>query len=147
MTTRGAPVRQPETYRKNVQTAKPEHHRRECAVAWHVWTTDCRVWNKAKLPSDLYDDVGPHVGSAIPELRLNQTDQRVSCGTAEAQLPSEHQDLIRVLAQELRKPLHLVAEVYVRELERLRPNARVTTFLPLLVSRLVRRRSAELAEA
>jgi hypothetical protein len=71
----------------------------------------------------------------------------VSYDTAETGLPTEHQDLIRVLAEELRVPLDLVAEIYARELERLRPNARVTTFLPLLVSRLVRRRSAELAEA
>ena len=44
----------------------------------------------------------------------------------------EDQDSIRSLAEELHQPLDLVAEVYGRELARLRPSARVTTFLPLL---------------
>jgi hypothetical protein len=78
---------------------------------------------------------------------LNQTDQNVPNEAAEISLSREHQDSIRVLAEELRAPVSLVAEIYGRELERLRPKARVTTFLSLVVSRLVRRRSAELAKA
>jgi hypothetical protein len=78
---------------------------------------------------------------------LNQTDQNVSNDAAEISLSPEHRDSIRVLAKELRASVDLVARIYERELERLRLSARVTTFLPLVVSRLVRRCRAELAEA
>jgi hypothetical protein len=77
---------------------------------------------------------------------LNQTDQNVPNDAAEVLLSPEHQDSIRVLAKDLRVSVDLVAGIYGRELERLRSSARVTTFLPLVVSRLVRRRRAELAE-
>jgi hypothetical protein len=69
---------------------------------------------------------------------LDETDQNVPNGAAEISLSPEHQDSIRVLAEELRAPVGLVAEIYRRELERLRPKAPVTTFLSLVVSRLVR---------
>jgi hypothetical protein len=78
---------------------------------------------------------------------LNQSDQNLANDAAEISLSTEHQDSIRVLANELRAPVDLVARIYGRELARLRSSARVTTFLPLVVSRLVRRRRAELAEA
>jgi hypothetical protein len=78
---------------------------------------------------------------------LNQTDQNVPNDVAEISLSPEHQDSIRVLAKELLASVDLVARIYGRELERLRLSARVTTFLPLVVSRLVRRHIAELAEA
>jgi hypothetical protein len=77
---------------------------------------------------------------------LNQTDQNTN-EAAEISLSPEHQDSICVLAKELRAPVDLVAEIYGRELGLLRPKARVTTFLSLVVSRLVRRRHAELAKA
>ena len=78
---------------------------------------------------------------------MNQTDQNLVNEAAEISLSTEHQDSIRVLANELRAPVDVVARIYGRELARLRSSARVTTFLPLVVSRLVRRRRAELAEA
>jgi len=46
------------------------------------------------------------------------------------------EDAIRALANELQVPLSRVAEIYARELARLVPTARLTTFLPLVVSRL-----------
>ena len=81
---------------------------------------------------------------------MNQINQDVSNDAAEkAEIPlsREDQDSIRILAQELRAPVDLVTKLYGRELARLRPNARVTTFLALVVSRLVRRRRVELASA
>ncbi len=63
-----------------------------------------------------------------------------AAGEAKVLLSREDEDSIRSLAEELHEPLDLVAEIYARELARLRRSARVTTFLPLVVSRLVRRR-------
>jgi hypothetical protein len=81
---------------------------------------------------------------------LSQTDQNVSNEHADkSKIPLSREDeaSIHSLAQELRAPLNLVAELYGRELARLRPSARVTTFLPLLVSRLVRRSHVEVGRA
>jgi hypothetical protein len=61
---------------------------------------------------------------------------------AEVALSREDESSIRSLAEELREPRDLVAAIYRRELARLRRSARVTAFLPLVVSRLVRRRGA-----
>jgi len=58
-------------------------------------------------------------------------------------LSREDEASIRSLAEELRMPVNRVAEIYGRELARLRLTARFTTFLPLVVSRLVRRRHFE----
>lgn len=58
---------------------------------------------------------------------------------AEAPLSREDDASIRALSEELKVEPALVARAYKRELARLRANARVTTFLPLIVSRLVRR--------
>ena len=59
---------------------------------------------------------------------------------AHLSLSREDEDSIRSLAEDLHEPLELVAEIYGRELATLGSTARVTTFLPLVVSRLVRRR-------
>jgi hypothetical protein len=59
---------------------------------------------------------------------------------ANAALSREDETSIRSLAEELRVPVNRVAELYAQELARLRTTARFTTFLPLVVSRLVRRR-------
>jgi hypothetical protein len=61
----------------------------------------------------------------------------------EVPLSKVDEDAIYSLASELDAPLHLVARIYRREFARLARGARVKTFLPLVVSRLVRRRSAE----
>jgi hypothetical protein len=100
-------------------------------------------------PDALQTSMLPSAVTNVPleEPCLNHTDQNVPNDAAEISLSPEHQDSIRVLAKELRASVDLVARIYGRELERLRLSARVTTFLPLLVSRLVRRRRAELAEA
>ena len=68
-----------------------------------------------------------------------------SRGSAEidTSLSNVDEDAIRSLAIELRAPIGRVAEIYRRELARLAPRARVKAFLPLVVGRLVRRRSAE----
>ena len=58
-------------------------------------------------------------------------------------LSREDEVSIRTLAEELRVPVNRVKEIYARELARLRLTARFTTFLPLVVSRLVRRRHFE----
>jgi len=58
-------------------------------------------------------------------------------------LSREDETSIRSLAEELRLPVSRVADLYARELARLRATARFTTFLPLVVSRLIRRRYLE----
>jgi hypothetical protein len=58
---------------------------------------------------------------------------------AKIPLSNADQESIYHLAQELGAPRDVVAEIYRRELARLRLTARVTAFLPLVVSRLVRR--------
>jgi Protein of unknown function (DUF3562) len=68
---------------------------------------------------------------------------KAAADKAEVSLSREDEDSIRALAAELERPLEVVAENYGRELARLRRDARVTAFLPIVVSRLVRRRSAE----
>jgi hypothetical protein len=82
-------------------------------------------------------------------LSLNRTAQDDSNDVgskAELLLSAADQHAIHSLAQELGAPLDKVAQLYRDELARLRPGARVAMFLPLVVSRLVRRRSAELTE-
>ncbi len=74
---------------------------------------------------------------------MNGIDRDVSrAGADKAELPLAREDekWVRFLAEELREPFDLVAESYGRELVRLRRSARVMTFLPLVVSRLLRRR-------
>jgi hypothetical protein len=66
---------------------------------------------------------------------------------AEVALSREDESSIRSLAEELREPRDLIAASYRRELARLRRSARVTAFLPLVVSRLVRRRGARQSTA
>ena len=82
---------------------------------------------------------------------MSQTDQDVSNEVAadESEIPlsREDEDSIHSLAEELHAPLNQVAELYGRELARLRASARVTTFLPLVVSRLVRRLHIEVGRA
>jgi uncharacterized protein DUF3562 len=51
----------------------------------------------------------------------------------------EDEAAIRALADELRVPREVIAQAYGRELAPLRERARVMTFLPLVVSRRVRR--------
>ena len=73
---------------------------------------------------------------------MTATDEEVfKAATARTELRWSRvdEDTVRSLAKELQAPLHLVAEAYTRELARLEPNARVKTFLPLLVGHLVRR--------
>jgi hypothetical protein len=62
---------------------------------------------------------------------------------SEVALSKVDEDAIHSLARELREPVDLVARIYRREFARLAPRARVKAFLPLVVSHLVRRRSAE----
>jgi hypothetical protein len=74
---------------------------------------------------------------------VNRNDRDVpkaAADVAEISLSHADEDSIRSLAEELHEPFDLVAEIYRRELARLRRGARVTTFLPQVVSRLVRRR-------
>jgi hypothetical protein len=66
-----------------------------------------------------------------------------SSAEAKISLSNVDEDAISSLASELRETVDLVAEIYTRELARLATHARVKAFLPLLVGRLVRRRSAE----
>jgi hypothetical protein len=73
----------------------------------------------------------------------NRTEPRTTTDRAPVALSREDEASIRSLAEELRVPLERVAEIYARELARLRLTARFTTFLPLVVSRLVRRRHFE----
>jgi hypothetical protein len=80
------------------------------------------------------------------EPRSNGIAHEVSrAGADEVELPLSREDekWVRFLAEELREPMDLVAESYGRELARLRRSARVMTFLPLVVSRLVRRRGVK----
>jgi hypothetical protein len=76
---------------------------------------------------------------------VNEVDEDVFKAAAEktkVTLSRLDEDAIRSLANEFHVPLSRVAEVYARELARLASTARVTTFLPLVVSRLVRRSGA-----
>jgi hypothetical protein len=76
---------------------------------------------------------------------VNETEEDVFKAAAEktkVSLSPLDEEAIRALADELDAPLSRVAEVYGRELARLASKARVTTFLPLVVSRLVRRSRA-----
>jgi hypothetical protein len=80
------------------------------------------------------------------EPRLNRTNPdspAIAADEAEVALSREDESSIRSLSEELREPRDLIAAAYQRELARLRRSARVTAFLPLVVSRLVRRRGAE----
>ena len=73
---------------------------------------------------------------------MNEVEEDVFKPAAEktkASLSPLDEDAIRALADELDAPLSRVAEIDGRELARLAPKARVTTFLPLVVSGLVRR--------
>jgi hypothetical protein len=65
--------------------------------------------------------------------------------TTKAPLSREDDACIRALSEELNVEPALVAKAYERELARLRASARVTAFLPLIVTRLVRRRHLEAA--
>jgi len=66
-------------------------------------------------------------------------------GAPQQTLSREDEVAIRSLSEELRIPLDVVAATYARELAPLKQGARVTTFLPLVVSRRVRRRRSEIA--
>jgi hypothetical protein len=70
---------------------------------------------------------------------MNRDSFKVAADKAQTSLSREDEDSIRFLADLLAEPLDSIAELYARELARLRPRARVTAFLPLVVSRLVRR--------
>ena len=73
---------------------------------------------------------------------MNEVEEDVFKPAAEktkVSLSPWDEDAIRALADELDAPLSRVAEIYGRELARLASKAHVTTFLPLVVSRLVRR--------
>jgi hypothetical protein len=72
---------------------------------------------------------------------INSITTSPSSPEEKVSLSKVDEDAIRSLASELGAPVHLVQEIYTRELARLAPHARVKTFLPLVVSRLVRRRS------
>jgi hypothetical protein len=71
------------------------------------------------------------------------TDLGTGMDSAKVALSREDETSIRSLAEELRVPVSRVADLYARELALLRGTARFTTFLPLVVSRLVRRRYLE----
>ena len=73
---------------------------------------------------------------------LGQDVVKATADRAGVSLLPEDENSIRSLAVELHAPLDVVAEQYGREVARLRRNARVTTFLPLVVSRLVRRNAS-----
>jgi hypothetical protein len=72
-----------------------------------------------------------------------QTELEAGVDPVQVALSREDEASIRILAEELRVPTSRVKEIYARELSRLRLTARFTTFLPLVVSRLVRRRHFE----
>jgi hypothetical protein len=77
---------------------------------------------------------------------VNETEEDVFKAVAEktkVSLSPLDKDAIRTLTDELDVPLSRVAEVYGRELARLASKARVTAFLPLVVSHLVRRSRAQ----
>jgi hypothetical protein len=71
------------------------------------------------------------------------TELEAGADPLQVALSREDEASIRTLAEELRVPVNRVKEIYARELARLRLTARFTTFLPLVVSRLVRRRHFE----
>ena len=71
--------------------------------------------------------------------RVDRNPFKAAADKAEISLSREDEDSIRSLADLLAEPLESIADLYARELARLRPSARVTAFLPLVVSRLVRR--------
>ena len=71
--------------------------------------------------------------------RVDRNPFKAAADKADISLSREDEDSIRSLADLLAEPLDSIADLYARELARLRPSARVTTFLPLVVSRLVRR--------
>jgi hypothetical protein len=72
-----------------------------------------------------------------------RTELEAGVDPVQVALSREDEASIRTLAEELRVPVNRVKEIYARELARLRLTARFTTFLPLVVSRLVRRRHFE----
>ncbi len=71
--------------------------------------------------------------------RLQLDPSTAALETSHVALSREDEASIRSLAEELHKSQDVVAEKYRRELVAIRAAARVTTFLPLVVSRLVRR--------
>jgi hypothetical protein len=71
--------------------------------------------------------------------RVDRDPFKAAADKAEISLSREDDDSICSLADLLAEPLDPIADLYARELARLRLRARVTTFLPLVVSRLVRR--------
>jgi hypothetical protein len=76
----------------------------------------------------------------------NRTDTNGLKKASENSTPSlsrVDEEAIRSLARDLRAPFEVIAEIYRRELVRLATSARVKTFLPSVVSRLVRRRGIE----
>ena len=84
------------------------------------------------------------------EPRVNRTNPdapAAAADEAEVALSREDESSIRSLAEELREPRDLIAAAYRCELARLRRSARVTAFLPLVVSRLLRRRGAKQSDA
>jgi hypothetical protein len=78
---------------------------------------------------------------------MNADPPTTAADEVEVALSREDESSIRSLAEELREPRDLIATIYRRELTRLRRSARVTAFLPLVVSRLVRRRGARRSDA
>ena len=82
--------------------------------------------------------------------RVNRTNPDAPAAPADepkVPLSREDESSMRSLAEELREPRDLIAAAYRRELARLQRSARVTAFLPLVVSRLVRRRGAKQSDA
>jgi hypothetical protein len=71
--------------------------------------------------------------------RADRDPFKAATDRAEISLSREDEDSIRSLADLRVEPLDPIADLYARELARLRPSARVTTFLPGVVSRVVRR--------
>ncbi len=88
-------------------------------------------WIKDAPASASYDD---GVLAEEPEMEgwthVNRDPFKAAADKAETSLSREDQDSIRSLADLLAKPLDSIAELYAQELARLRPRARVTTFLP-----------------